>query len=561
MMLVNEMHDRINLGLQKVLSNQFNNFNSDEIDFVINKVMYDFLEDVAENMRKNQTALEDVQPLIRKNKVLRTHAPNDNPGLPDSYLYEPNMYYGILPEDYFRMLNSGSNITALDEGADICSEDGGCVDLYSNEEVEYVNILPFQALVENCIDPSNLYFTLSLLQALPPGGGSRTEIILFDILKDTRLDFINGFKEEGDKYRLVNIITDFFNRFNTSNDFLNLTGSYGTGFNNSYDDNFIVEYNNQDTWIKIYWERYLDMFYPNNFIMVTNELQDILSATGVTAQTATIGGTGYTNATDVDVLLVSSRGTAGARIGGVDIVTTGGAITGLSNITTEVSASLDTYYCNSVRVLINQAGNANAYGIANIANGLITSIVLFSEVDPRHPNFVTNFNTRDWSISARLQTRRTASLPVPADPSDPLNSQYVKENRFYAIGYSNRRLCCTYPTTRVSTLRNVRNKLANVSDIRWMLNHPAKEPTKEEPLVVLAQKRLLVYTDGSFVIDDIILDYIRKPTPVSKRLGQSCEFTLRGCYKIVERAISYILEATGNPRLQSQLQLDMQRGQ
>lgn len=99
----------------------------------------------------------------------------------------------------------------------------------------------------------------------------------------------------------------------------------------------------------------------------------------------------------------------------------------------------------------------------------------------------------------------------------------------------------------------VRNKMVNQENLYRFLNSAFAKPTKKEPLSTLASNFLFVYSDGGFVITDLMIDYIRAPRKVSLRYAQSCDLAPHTHPEIVDRAIVYALEVMQSPRYQSKL--------
>jgi hypothetical protein len=543
-MTIKEMHNYILLRWQTRQSNAMSMYQSSEVDVMINAAIEAFIEDKLEEIKRDkQIPLDDLRGLIVKNRAIKTQVPRPRPGTPDGYLAEPNMQYAVLPEDYRHLLNDRSYVWSVEES--IC--DSVCRRTIRNGHIEYINVVPYNGLVDaQCTDLSNLFFAITLLAA--PGGNPLTYADR-EIFNISFFPQVKGLKEESDKYEIINLVLDYLNQFNSDSE------AFGASFGNSYNDSFEIEYSNKfnegNGWFKVYWERYKDMYYENCFIFVTEERDDILEQTLTNANT---GGAGYTNGATANLVDIQT----GLTIGQADLVVAGGVITGLTNFVT-----VDGAVFNRCEYIVSiSGGTTTAYARLTLnpvpnttpQQYVIAGASIIPNTDPASPNYVDRFNSNNWGIRLRIQTRRSADLTVPNDLNDPANRPYVQLGRFRAIGYDIPDLCCSYPTDEIE-YAYYDNNLVNSQALYYSLKHPSMKPRKSEPISNLADSKLFIYSDGKFIVPEVMIDYIRQPKKVSLKFNHNCDLASSTHRKICDLALVYILNDTANPKLQSTLQL------
>jgi hypothetical protein len=95
-------------------------------------------------------------------------------------------------------------------------------------------------------------------------------------------------------------------------------------------------------------------------------------------------------------------------------------------------------------------------------------------------------------------------------------------------------------------------KHAQYDDVFKMLDDPFNTTKYNLPIYTFQEDTLDFYTDVSFVVNYAILNYIRRPKPISLSLGQGCELAEHTHAEIVEMTIKSILEGIQDPRYQSQ---------
>lgn len=74
------------------------------------------------------------------------------------------------------------------------------------------------------------------------------------------------------------------------------------------------------------------------------------------------------------------------------------------------------------------------------------------------------------------------------------------------------------------------------------------------PVSGIDQYSLRVYHDKRFIVNSVLVSYVRKPRKISLSLDQSCELAAEFHSEIVDRTVLAIKEITGNPDWQVKLQ-------
>lgn len=130
-----------------------------------------------------------------------------------------------------------------------------------------------------------------------------------------------------------------------------------------------------------------------------------------------------------------------------------------------------------------------------------------------------------------------------------------KLGKFYEVTNYKSQLDVSYTSSTVITTQERANRLHEPEDIYRIRNHPFADTEKNSPLSTLAGNHLFVYNDGKFIVDEIILDYIKQPRRLSLKNSQSCELIGETIHQeIVDMAVQAALSSTSNPRLASQIE-------
>lgn len=297
-MLVKEMHVSVEQGLQKIASNQYDNFLPDEIDLALNlaqdryvKKKFAGMNDGAPMFQSNQKRLDDIRKLIRKNHRMPAIVPKVT-----SHLYEENMSYGILPHDYMFLVNDRSRVKWLP--TNVCENVEK--ETIPSAVTEYVAVVPYIALVsDECTNRLRLVIKMEYA-GFPTvsSPGTSDDLIIFDLdwfIPSLGYNLFGGLAEEADKYKVVNLVLEFLNRFNSASELIAFANS-NTDLNSPGTDDGSPILPNFDGWdnllpqtdrsegddrnyFQVYWEYYKDQYYPNSFVFVTDQGVDITDQT------------------------------------------------------------------------------------------------------------------------------------------------------------------------------------------------------------------------------------------------------------------------------------------
>lgn len=86
-------------------------------------------------------------------------------------------------------------------------------------------------------------------------------------------------------------------------------------------------------------------------------------------------------------------------------------------------------------------------------------------------------------------------------------------------------------------------------------------PKKVEPHTVLSDGLIFNYYSPNFIIDSVLIDYIREPQPISIINDQGCELSISASHIIANRTIEYLKLAIENPTYREVLQHNTIRDQ
>jgi hypothetical protein len=233
-----ELHLSVNQRLQEVASYKRDKLFPQEIDLALNKAMFRFLEKgVDENFQGNQINLGDIMGLIRKNKINEVITPSIS-----DPLYEDNILnvYSTIPPDLYWLIDSRAEVISDPLNCDTAPTLGTQI------ITEYVCPVAFPS------GGSNPYFASLIINGT-----------IIPNLYSAPNPINTGFTSSNSAYILINNIVESFYRHPT---------------------------------IKVYWERYRDVYYKNCLIFVSpsNTGNITISGTGFTSSTGTVVATNYT---------------------------------------------------------------------------------------------------------------------------------------------------------------------------------------------------------------------------------------------------------------------------
>lgn len=109
------------------------------------------------------------------------------------------------------------------------------------------------------------------------------------------------------------------------------------------------------------------------------------------------------------------------------------------------------------------------------------------------------------------------------------------------------------PTT-VGVYKEIGNRLIRGQSRSVVLNSAFGKTRFSSPVSGLDQYSLRVYHDKRFIVNSVVISYIRKPRKISLSLDQSCELAPEFHPLIVDRTVLAIKELTDNPDWQIKLQ-------
>lgn len=222
-----EYHIAVLQGLQKVAGYTNDMFSPDEIDFHLNRQQSRLLEGmVNKKFMEAEVMVDWIRPIITKNYPLQVFIPPTT-----SYIYEPLMVYGVLPPRYLYLINDRSGVitsTASGTCSDLTSFKGNPV--YQSNYTELVGALPmFTSLATTPPYFYNATLTITrsglpISVSLPTG---------YNNIQSSKSGFyvVNWFME--------NFADTLYNLYSIN--------------------------------VELFWEYYRGRYYPNSFVLVTND--------------------------------------------------------------------------------------------------------------------------------------------------------------------------------------------------------------------------------------------------------------------------------------------------
>jgi len=189
----------------------------------------------------------------------------------DSYDIIDTKVYSLLPTEIMYTLEG---VALKKEGKDYdgCDEVGIKKTLICNdiELQEYIAVVPFVPAVSTACSATTLQFTITIKDR-PVDASTNEDLVLFDYTKFTEelgYNPIKGMKEKGDFVYIANFILEYMNRHNALVEIVSDSTSESLD-TRDFEGNFY----------KVYWERYREQYYPNSFIIVSNERVDVSANT------------------------------------------------------------------------------------------------------------------------------------------------------------------------------------------------------------------------------------------------------------------------------------------
>lgn len=234
-MLVQEMQVQFNTRLQRVNSFAFDIFFKEEIDILLNYAQNKFIRITLPPNEGNRKQ-EGSQKTVKRYDDLQTLVTKRTLGMS---IFEANVVSSVLPFDYFDYITSDSNTIYS------CSP----LNLNQTENAGiYIAYLPFADDSGGSSLYGNFKWTINYNDLTPP-------LLLADRSQYPNMPILS---DNDEKFIIANFA--------------------------------MYELNRKDTGIKVYWEKYGDIYKPNNFIFVstsTNLDKIVMNVTGVTVHEAT----------------------------------------------------------------------------------------------------------------------------------------------------------------------------------------------------------------------------------------------------------------------------------
>lgn len=102
------------------------------------------------------------------------------------------------------------------------------------------------------------------------------------------------------------------------------------------------------------------------------------------------------------------------------------------------------------------------------------------------------------------------------------------------------------------TTKTVYGTVVQSDQIYNLLNDPFNKPKPSKPIGVVGDNSIVIFTDKTFIVDKIFIDYIRRPRQVSIKGNIDSELPEDLHYEIIQRAVDLFLNNTR--QLKSRLQ-------
>ena len=108
-----------------------------------------------------------------------------------------------------------------------------------------------------------------------------------------------------------------------------------------------------------------------------------------------------------------------------------------------------------------------------------------------------------------------------------------------------------YTASGTITRRTPANRIVKLEDLRQILAHPFAKTKYDSPVSTVKDDKIYVYQDSTFRVLNIIIDYYRKPRPISSRLDLTCELNPSRHGEIVDLAVQLMLAHLGHESYRS----------
>lgn len=155
---------------------------------------------------------------------------------------------------------------------------------------------------------------------------------------------------------------------------------------------------------------------------------------------------------------------------------------------------------------------------------------------------------RDHQIDTQHQPNISGTSGFEADVAQfPENYMFLishKSRIFYKYPEINWTLANGKRETSEGTLKVVLNRVSQSDDIYKMLSDPFNKPKPSSPISVIADNLIYVFTDKTFIVDKVLIDYLRLPVEMSIENEVDCELPSHLHKDIIQRAVDAFLNNT-----------------
>lgn len=549
-MHISEMVNLWKTLYQKQASNQVGTWSDSEIVRVINvgqnRVQNSILTNTIPQGKRafefSQRRSDWLRQTVVKNYSLTTLVAEGN----SSYKYEPNMQYCVLPSNYKQMITDRSVVKSLINST---CDSGGSNGLNSTLK-EFIGIVPFKTMRNfTCSDSAT--FEVKLLNKLE--NGVRVDKTIFkvsDFYQTQNYDKIN-------KASTIDLLLSTLNRNNNKVENPNL-----------YSSN--LEYNNLDTDFVVYWEQYRDQYYKDHFIFVSRNKDLFYDDDSIAVDSMGVTGTGSSFIINSTSTSITIKGNGLSTIDKI-IVSDG---TNTDEITSGISASdLQVQFNYSNNNILNVGATPKPLSFQVITTG--TPDVVHSTVDGIY--LVDSASTASNSIERELYiinnsyqgiylnidsdsgvvtTKGTVDTYFTTNPNDTVGdynndaaNEYSKLGKFQEHVYQRMQLGITKTVDKVATSEDYNNML-EIEEVYRALKNPNRKPRKNKPVSTLAGNSLYIYSDGSFLVDSVRIDYYKTVAKLSLEQDISPEWGDDSLHEwIVEEGVRAAMLANSDPRI------------
>jgi hypothetical protein len=560
-MQIVEMLSRVEQAIQSVASNKFTLFTEEEKIDALNLAQERFIEENVKNIieskigyENNGKSVHNVRSLIKSHYRIPALIPHQNGVAPDGDMYRKNMFYGVLPQNFMYLLSDESVINYA-QGANCDDSDTICSQDFAYKE--YIAVVPYRQLVnDSCVDSPD--FRIRYKNKWN-GIDFTNDDLVFDLADYPE---IGGITQESDKHLIINLVLEVLNRTNSTPEWTN--ASFGSSFNSSYDTQEFGLFQPKKGRINVYWETYRDRYFKDSFVFVTDQALEVMASGNMVVNNAVAIGSGST----LGGLEIYGRGFTGVNVNGSNISIGGQLLSSVGGSNLTVTDSQITIPADKL-LLLQAVIGAGSYEIV-VTNGALNQRIRFYYLAA--PSGTNPFNNVIGTFTNPLSINGTYTgifVQVEVGNSEPTfsgasniktytyNEQVGTEGargQFYEFNFIKGYICSEVAPSRFREETHD-NRFLKTEVISRSLDSEVNKPTKDRPLSTISNDTFLfVYTDGSFIVKEIMLSYIKRPRKMSLASSQSCELPEFAHQEIIDRAVSYILLSTKDPAWQGKLQ-------